>query len=237
MDDDRGVNYLVTCLEDLRVVVDRRKFDAVRVETFGTRIEKLIREKYLQICELVDDEKGDITSTVIDEDAPLEDDPIRSLRSSPSYAASKDQTFIDDFAIIKPINRGAFDIARCVANTPMDDDRGVNYLVTYLEDLRVVVDRMKFDAVTIETFGTQIEKLIREKYLQIRELVDDEKGDITSTVIDEDAPLEDDHVCSLRSSPSHAASKDRTSIDDFAIIKPISRAAFGFVCGCGLIGA
>lgn len=70
--------------------------------------------------------------------------------------------------------------------------------------------------------------IFREKYLQLFELVDDEKLDITSTVIDEDAPLEDDVVRSLRTSPIHS-SKDRTSIDDFEIIKPISRGAFGRV--------
>ncbi|KAK9075155.1 hypothetical protein SSX86_003475 [Deinandra increscens subsp. villosa] len=120
------------------------------------------------------------------------------------------------------------DIARCAANTPSDDDRSLPYLLTCLEDLKVVTDRRKFDALTVETFGARIEKLIREKYLQLFELVDDEKLDITSTVIDEDAPLEDDVVRSLRTSPIHS-SKDRTSIDDFEIIKPISRGAFGRV--------
>lgn len=119
------------------------------------------------------------------------------------------------------------DIARCAGNTPMDDSRSLPYLLTCLEDLKVVTDRRKFDALTVETFGARIEKLIREKYLQLFELVDDEKVDITSTVIDEDAPLEDDVVRSLRTSPIH--SKDRTSIDDFEIIKPISRGAFGRV--------
>lgn len=125
------------------------------------------------------------------------------------------------------------DIARCVANTPLDDDRSVSFLVSCLEDLRVVVDRRKLDALTVETFGMRIEKLIREKYLQLCELVDDEKLDITNTIIDEDAPLEDDVVRSLRTSPIHSTSihsnKDRTSIDDFEIIKPISRGAFGRV--------
>ncbi|KAK8710460.1 hypothetical protein V6N13_145783 [Hibiscus sabdariffa] len=120
------------------------------------------------------------------------------------------------------------DIARCVANTPLVDDRSVPYLLSCLEDLRLVIDRRKFDALTVETFGARIEKLIREKYLQFCELVEDEKVDITSTVIDEDAPLEDDVVRSLRTSPIHS-SKDRTSIDDFEIIKPISRGAFGRV--------
>ncbi|KAF7813508.1 putative serine/threonine protein kinase IREH1 isoform X1 [Senna tora] len=120
------------------------------------------------------------------------------------------------------------DIARCVANTPLDDDRSISYLLSCLDDLRVVVDRRKCDALTVETFGARIEKLIREKYLQLTEMVEDEKIDLASTVIEEDAPLEDDVVRSLRTSPIHS-SKDRTTIDDFEIIKPISRGAFGRV--------
>ncbi|XP_010549040.1 PREDICTED: probable serine/threonine protein kinase IREH1 [Tarenaya hassleriana] len=119
------------------------------------------------------------------------------------------------------------DIAKCAANAPPDDEQSIPYLLSCLEDLRVVIDRRKFDALVVETFGTRIEKLIREKYLQMCELVDDEKVDLSSTVIDEDAPLEDDVVRSLRTSPVHT--KDRTSIDDFEIIKPISRGAFGRV--------
>lgn len=58
----------------------------------------------MQLCELVDDEKVDIATTVIDEEAPLEDDVVRT---SP-IPFSKDRTSIDDFEIIKPISRGAF---------------------------------------------------------------------------------------------------------------------------------
>ena len=61
----------------------------------------------MQLCELVDNEKIDLASTVIDEDAPLEDDVLRSLRTSPIHS-SKDRTSIDDFEIMKPISRGAF---------------------------------------------------------------------------------------------------------------------------------
>lgn len=53
------------------------------------------------------------------------------------------------------------DIARCAANTPSDDDRSLPYLLTCLEDLKVVTDRRKFNALTVETFGARIEKLIR----------------------------------------------------------------------------
>ena len=65
------------------------------------------------------------------------------------------------------------DIARCVANTPLDDDRSTPYLLSYLDDLRDVVDRRKFEALTVATFGARIEKLIREKYLQLWEIEKD----------------------------------------------------------------
>ncbi|KAE9600223.1 hypothetical protein Lal_00045381 [Lupinus albus] len=120
------------------------------------------------------------------------------------------------------------DIARCIASTRLDDDRSTSYLLTCLDDLRAVVERRKFNALTVETFGTRIEKLIREKYLQLTEMVDVVKVDIESTVIDDDVLMEDDVVRSLRTTPVHS-SRDRTSIDDFEIIKPISRGAFGRV--------
>ncbi|KAG7037059.1 putative serine/threonine protein kinase IREH1 [Cucurbita argyrosperma subsp. argyrosperma] len=153
--------------------------------------------------------------------------PLLTPRTSPfdlflagkgAYYEHDDLTQISDLA----------DIARCSANAPLGDDCSMQYLLTCLEDLRVVINRRKFNALTVETFGTRIEKLIREKYLQLCELVGDEKIDIASTVIDEDTPLDDDVVRSLRTSPIHS-SKDRTSIDDFEIIKPISRGAFGRV--------
>ncbi|GJV90594.1 hypothetical protein Tco_1538407 [Tanacetum coccineum] len=52
-------------------------------------------------------------------------------------------------------------IARCAGNTPLDDDRSQSYLLECLEDLKVVTERKKFDALTVETFGVRIEKLIR----------------------------------------------------------------------------
>lgn len=46
---------------------------------------------------------------------------------------------------------------------------------------------------------------------------------------DDESSVEEDTVRSLRASPNDACSKDRTSIEDFEIIKPISRGAFGRV--------
>lgn len=57
------------------------------------------------------------------------------------------------------------DIARCASNMSLDDDRSLSYLLSCLEDLRVVIERRKLDALTVETFGARIEKLIRLVFL------------------------------------------------------------------------
>lgn len=58
--------------------------------------------------------------------------------------------------------------------------------------------------------------------------IEDDKLDSSHNIADEDSSIEDDAVRSLRASPMNP-SKDRTSIEDFEIIKPISRGAFGRV--------
>lgn len=51
------------------------------------------------------------------------------------------------------------DIARCVANTPNDEEGSLTFLVSCMEDLQEVVNHRKFEALTVQTFGTRIEKL------------------------------------------------------------------------------
>ncbi|KAI7984829.1 putative serine/threonine protein kinase IREH1 [Camellia lanceoleosa] len=81
-------------INELAILRDK-KVGCAHSRDFWSTHREADSEKYLQLCELVGDEKVDITSTVIDEDAPLEDDVV-------------DRTSIDDFEIIKPISRGAF---------------------------------------------------------------------------------------------------------------------------------
>jgi len=69
----------------------------------------------------------------------------------------------------------------------------------------------------------------REKYIALCGQIEDEKVDSSTSVADEESSVEDDTVRSLRASPINACSKDRTTIADFKIIKPISRGAFGRV--------
>lgn len=41
--DQEPLPYLITCLENLQLVIRQRKLVALTVETFGARIEKLLR--------------------------------------------------------------------------------------------------------------------------------------------------------------------------------------------------
>ncbi|KAL6009691.1 hypothetical protein ACLOJK_000120 [Asimina triloba] len=108
--DYRSLQYLLACLEDLQEVIQNRKVDALVIETFGRRIEKLLREKYLHLCDHIDDGTGRMSShsSTADEDGLTEDDVVLNIRASPSSSNCKDRISIEDFEIIKPISRGAF---------------------------------------------------------------------------------------------------------------------------------
>ncbi|KAF7836372.1 putative serine/threonine protein kinase IRE isoform X2 [Senna tora] len=106
--DYNALEYMVDRLEDLKYVIQDRKADALLVETFGRRIEKLLQEKYTTLCGHIEDEKVDSSNSAADEESSVEDDTVRSLRSSPINRCCKDRTCIDDFEIIKPISQGAF---------------------------------------------------------------------------------------------------------------------------------
>ncbi|KAF9617145.1 hypothetical protein IFM89_034296, partial [Coptis chinensis] len=121
------------------------------------------------------------------------------------------------------------DIARCVSNINTSDYSTLEQLVDRLEDLNNAIQDRKLDALIVETFGKRIEKLLQEKYVHLCGQIDDEKLDSSNCMVDGDSSNEDDTVRSLRASPINANGKDRTSIEDFEIIKPISRGAFGRV--------
>lgn len=73
-------------------------------------------------------------------------------------------------------------------------------------------------------------ELFREKYVALCGQIDDEKAFLQNTMADEDSSTEEETSrSSTRASPINPCTKDRTSIEDFEIIKPISRGAFGRV--------
>ncbi|KAH6783094.1 AGC cGMP-dependent and protein kinase kinase family protein [Perilla frutescens var. hirtella] len=102
------LEFMLDKLDDLKYAIHDRKVDALVVETFGRRIEKLIQEKYVSLCGQIDDEKAFLQNTTVDEDSSTEEETSRSLRASPINTCTKDRTSIEDFEIIKPISRGAF---------------------------------------------------------------------------------------------------------------------------------
>ncbi|XP_027091413.2 probable serine/threonine protein kinase IRE4 isoform X1 [Coffea arabica] len=119
------------------------------------------------------------------------------------------------------------DIARCVAGTDLSDEGSNEFLLACMEDLQDVLQQSKLRALVVDTFGGRIENLLREKFLLACNLVDP-KSDIQRP---ESAKmlLDNGSQSSTISTPSHPLHKERTSIDDFEIIKPISRGAFGKV--------
>ncbi|KAM7266387.1 hypothetical protein ACFE04_004284 [Oxalis oulophora] len=121
------------------------------------------------------------------------------------------------------------EIARSIANVNDSDYGALEYMLHYLDELKYAIQDRKVDALVVETFGRRIEKLLQEKYVHVCSQIDDEKADSSNAMADEESSIDDDTVRSLRASPINKTSKDRTSIEDFEIIKPISRGAFGRV--------
>ncbi|ESR48200.1 hypothetical protein CICLE_v10003473mg [Citrus x clementina] len=121
------------------------------------------------------------------------------------------------------------DIARCVADTDFSKE-GSEFLLACMHDLQDVLQHSKLKALVIDTFGSRIEKLLREKYILACELLD-EKSPTSFSKYKENSRLILDSVSQSSgvSTPLHSSHKERTSIDDFEIIKPISRGAFGRV--------
>ncbi|KAI3735174.1 hypothetical protein L6452_14664 [Arctium lappa] len=103
-----ALEIMLDRLTDLKYAIQDRKVDALVVETFGRRIERLLQEKYVLLCGQIEDDKIESKSNMANEDSSVEDDTVRSLRASPVNSYSKDRTSIEDFEIIKPISRGAF---------------------------------------------------------------------------------------------------------------------------------
>ncbi|XP_023644926.1 probable serine/threonine protein kinase IRE4 isoform X2 [Capsella rubella] len=113
------------------------------------------------------------------------------------------------------------DIARCGASTDLSKEGSCDYLMACMQDIQAVLKQGKLKALVIDTFGGRIEKLLCEKYIYARELTADKSS--AGNVNESEDVLE--HVTAT----PHLLLKDRISIDDFEIIKPISRGAFGKV--------
>ncbi|KAG8049316.1 hypothetical protein GUJ93_ZPchr0009g2005 [Zizania palustris] len=117
-------------------------------------------------------------------------------------------------------------IARGIESIKISEYNSLEDLSSYLEDLNAVIDTRKVDALVVETFGRRIAKLLQEKFIQLCGQIDDANTESLGP-IDEEGPMESS--VSSRTSQMNGKFKDRTSIEDFEILKPISRGAFGRV--------
>ncbi|XP_058069080.1 probable serine/threonine protein kinase IRE4 isoform X2 [Magnolia sinica] len=121
------------------------------------------------------------------------------------------------------------DIARCVASTDLTKEEVSEYLLACMHDLQEILQHSKVKALVIDTFGSRVGNLLREKYLRACEMMDNRSIENASKYEEGNGYLVDHVPQSLISTPLHPTHKERTSIDDFEILKPISKGAFGKV--------
>ncbi|MED6167267.1 hypothetical protein PIB30_001163 [Stylosanthes scabra] len=155
--------------------------------------------------------------------------PLITPRTSQIEVLLSGRIAISEYESYDQINK-LVEIARSVANVNACDYSSLEIMLDRLEDLKYAIQDRKVDGLILETFGRRIEKLLQEKYISLCGQIEDEKVDSSNNnMADEESSVDDDVVRSLRASPINPCSKDRTSIEDFEIIKPISRGAFGRV--------
>ncbi|XP_006856075.2 probable serine/threonine protein kinase IRE4 isoform X2 [Amborella trichopoda] len=118
------------------------------------------------------------------------------------------------------------DIARCVASMDLMEEGVSEYLVACMHDLHDILQHSKLRALIVDTFGSHIEKLLREKYLLAREPLNQENAKEASIHAEANGSSND---ASQYMMPIALHHKDRISIEDFEIIKPISKGAYGKV--------
>lgn len=120
-------------------------------------------------------------------------------------------------------------LAREIASKSFMDEGVLDSLGSCLEELHEVLARNKIADLTVDTFGKRIEKLLREKIYLFSGSGDLRKFDSTSGSFEDDGMSTDDGVQSFKSTPTHPSYNDRITIEDFDILKLISRGAFGRV--------
>eukprot|EP00898_Chlorokybus_atmophyticus_P004185 jgi/Chlat1/4768/Chrsp308S00818 len=123
-------------------------------------------------------------------------------------------------------------LARCAANVSAEAPTAIGELKQLdesLQNLLAGAEGTDLD-IAVTVMSPRIEKCIRDKTCQCRltVVVPDRNGvGSTTDSVDHDSSNEDNWSVKTASPPPSA--RDRTTIDDFEIIKPISKGAFGRV--------
>ncbi|KAL8153950.1 hypothetical protein V2J09_011710 [Rumex salicifolius] len=122
------------------------------------------------------------------------------------------------------------DISSCVAALDMSKDGSSKFIVACMRDLQDVLQKSLLKALVIDTFGRRVEKLLREKYMLACDIIDPKEKEHDGRLKKSSRSASDDtSQGSSLSTPVHLSNRERISIDDFEIIKPISRGAYGKV--------
>ncbi|GMH17508.1 hypothetical protein Nepgr_019349 [Nepenthes gracilis] len=121
-------------------------------------------------------------------------------------------------------------IARCVADVDISEEGSCEILVACMQDLQKILQQTKLRALVIDTLGGRIENLLRDKYIVACDFIDPKSRENDGICSRSSRILSDDaSQSSAVSTPLVSSTKEGTGIDDFEIIKPISRGAFGKV--------
>ncbi|GAB2224875.1 hypothetical protein Droror1_Dr00005653 [Drosera rotundifolia] len=151
--------------------------------------------------------------------------------TSTPRAAHFDLFWLDRYnpSCVEDVNQlvSLVDIARSLAARDLSEEGSREHLVSCMQDLLEILQQKKQRALLVDTFGGKIEKLLQEKYMLLSELAGLRNPE--DDQIPEKSMPDEASVSSTMSTPLHPSSKERTRIDDFEIIKPISRGAFGKV--------
>uniref|UniRef100_A0A7I4FUW0 non-specific serine/threonine protein kinase n=1 Tax=Physcomitrium patens TaxID=3218 RepID=A0A7I4FUW0_PHYPA len=216
-------------LEDLHEIVaasigdDNRSFNAITCKTrFGPKVE----QSFIPTSS----SNGSVLGPASSAGSLTPRSPLTTPRISQIDLLLSDRNNFSEVDDTLQLNELA-DIARCIAGAQPKEggaDNGAEYIVSCLHDLQDVLRCNKVEALAVATFGKRIEKLCMEKYHKFLEILDPNAVEAASSAGEEEI-LEDDTFHSFKSTPVHLSYKDRTTIDDFEIIKPISRGAFGRV--------
>ncbi|KAJ3681408.1 hypothetical protein LUZ60_015897 [Juncus effusus] len=167
---------------------------------------------------------GDEVSNSNSDASNLPQTPM-TIQANQLLNVDKAFTELENFQQIESL----LNIARGIESIGPNDYNSLEDLSSYLEDLNAVIDTRKVDALVVETFGKRVAKLLQEKFIQLCGYIDDSQKD-TCLNIDEENSSDNNSVGpSARAAHLNSKFKERTTIEDFEIIKPISRGAFGRV--------
>ncbi|KAK8946817.1 Serine/threonine-protein kinase AtPK2/AtPK19 [Platanthera zijinensis] len=232
---------LLRVAESLEKILDQckpKENEAVEIHRFSSHVEKFHEQISPTYSDQRSTDEGEclptttsmsdftvLTSSPSSSESKFPQSPLVTPRTSQLNLLLTDKISFPEFENFQQIE-SLLNIVRCIENVRNCEYSSLEYLSSLLEHLNAVIGNRAVDGLIIETFGRRIEKLLQEKFIQLCGQIDDGNKDFS---VVEDGLPESNNGRGSQTSPLSTKIKDRTSIEDFEIIKPISRGAFGRV--------